>query len=207
MREVIVNIALCALTSRSRGRRQNVVLVNHSERLPMVFLALNFVVFQLLWAASVIGAGAYRLHFPVWVMLGVLTAAAWFSPHRTNDAKLAALALGMGLVIDNLWVWFGILSYPASTVAPYWIGALWFGLGLTVNHSLRFFRDRGWLGALIVGAVAPLTYLTGERFGAVVINSLPACMLISVSWVLLFRILIPASAVPPSAPAPLLDRA
>ncbi len=150
------------------------------------FVILNFVFFQALWFSSVVGAGGYGLH---WLALGALvplTIHTWFSPVRRLDFFIATLMLCVGMLLDNLWIQFGILAYPEASFAPYWIGLLWFGLGMTLNHSLAFFRDRGWLGALIVGAFAPVTYLTGQRFGAVAVVDLWSTAWISLSWFALF---------------------
>ncbi len=151
-----------------------------------IFTVSNFVFFQTLWFSCVLGAGGYGLH---WLALGALvpiSVLTWFSKTRAADVAVAIVALCMGLIIDNLWINLGILSYPDSVFAPYWIALLWVGLGLTVNHSMSWFRDRPLIGSAIVGAFAPVTYLTGQRFGAVVVEELFLTVAISVSWFLLF---------------------
>ena len=132
-----------------------------------MFVIANFALFQALWFSSVVGAGGYDMH---WLAIGAiipLTLLTWFSPVRRLDFAVATVMLCVGLLLDNIWVQMGILAYPGASFAPYWIGLLWVGLGMTLNHSMAFFRDRGLLGALIVGAFAPVTYLTGQKFGAV----------------------------------------
>ena len=86
---------------------------------------LNFVCFQALWFSCVLGAGAYEMH---WLALGSLLPIGiltWFSPTRSADFAIATIAICAGLVMDNLWVALGILSYPDTAYAPYWIGVLW----------------------------------------------------------------------------------
>ena len=147
--------------------------------LPVV---LNFVFFQMLWFSCVVGAGAYGL---AWLAIGAvapIAALTWFSRTRSADVLVATVALCAGLIIDNIWVAFGILTYPDYTFAPFWIALLWVGLGLTVNHSMAFFRDNTFIGSLIVALAAPLTYLTGERFGAVSVNDIYLTPLISLAW-------------------------
>ncbi len=151
-----------------------------------IYVILNFVFFQFLWFSCVLGAGAYDLHWlavGALVPIGVLT---WYSETRSADIAVAVVALCMGLIIDNLWVNLGILSYPDYVFAPYWIAILWIGLGLTVNHSMSWFRDRLFIGPVVVGAFAPVTYLTGQRFGAVVVEELVLTAIISLSWLVLF---------------------
>ena len=153
---------------------------------PRVFFVLNFICFQFLWLSSVAGAGGNGMHWLAVLALVPITALAAFSPTRRSDWIVTALAVAIGYSVDNLWVYAGVLAYPAGEMAPYWIGFLWYGLGLTVNHSLSWFRDRPILGPLVVGLFAPLTYLTGERFGAVTVVDLELTAVIALSWVPLF---------------------
>ena len=147
---------------------------------------LNFIFFQLLWFSCVVGAGAYGLNWLALASLLPIGLLTWFSKTRRVDFAVASVALCAGLIIDNLWLTFGILSYPGSTSVPIWIGVLWVGLGLTVNHSMVLLRDRTLLGSLVVGAFAPVTYLAGQRFGAVVVQDLTLTPLISIVWFMVF---------------------
>ncbi len=147
---------------------------------------LNFVFFQLLWFSCVVGAGGYGLHWLALAAILPITLLTLTGVGRWQDFGIAAVALCVGVFLDNLWVRLDILAYPQSALAPYWIGILWYGLGLTVNHSLSWFRDRVLIGPLAVGIFAPVTYLTGARFGAVVVENLLLTGLISLSWVVLF---------------------
>lgn len=151
-----------------------------------LFFLLNLVFFQTLWFGAVLGAGAYALH---WLAIGTLipiSVLAWYSPTRQADFTLAGVALAVGIIADNLWVYVGILDFPGHSFAPYWIGFLWYGLGLTINHSLSWFRDRTLLGPLIVGLFAPLSYFAGERLGAVSVLEPQMTPIISLSWIALF---------------------
>lgn len=65
---------------------------------------------------------------------------------------------------------------------------LWLAVGLSIRHSLYFLVTRPLFGALLVGCGSPLSYLTGERFGAVVIPSLEGMAILAVVWVGLFFI-------------------
>ena len=90
----------------------------------------------------------------------------------------------------------GILDYGEAaitlrlgiTLAPSWIIMLWLAVGLSIRHSLYFLVTRPLFGALLVGCGSPLSYLTGERFGAVVIPSLEGMVILAVGWVALFFI-------------------
>jgi hypothetical protein len=153
------------------------------------YVIANLLCFQLLWFGCVVGAGANGWHWVGIASVLPLTVLACFSDTRWADFLTAGVAACFGLFIDNLWVRLDILAYPGHSFAPYWIVLLWYGLGLTVNHSLVWFRDRKWLGALLVGAFAPLTYLAGERLGAVDVEQMAMTAVIALSWVLGFRLL------------------
>lgn len=151
-----------------------------------LYFILNLVFFQAVWFSCVVGAGAYNLH---WLALGAmvpLLVLTWFGPTRRADLAVATVALCVGLLLDNIWVYTGILQYPDYTLAPYWIGLLWVGLGLTVNHSMALFRDHTFIGSLIVGAFAPVTYLTGQRFGSVIVPDVWLTPFICLTWFVLF---------------------
>ncbi len=81
-----------------------------------------------------------------------------------------------------------MLNYAGAAVAPVWIVLLWVAVGLTLNHCLSMFKERPWLGGLLAGLGAPLSYLGGERLGAVSIDEHWQLLWISPVWLLLFAL-------------------
>ena len=65
---------------------------------------------------------------------------------------------------------------------------LWMGVGLTLNHSLALFAPRPWLGGLMAGAAAPLSYLGGERLGGVGVPDPALLVLVAAAWFALFTL-------------------
>jgi hypothetical protein len=107
---------------------------------------------------------------------------------------VVGLAL-LGLTLDSIWMHLGILDFGSGALhlgnialAPLWIILLWVAVGLSLFEALGFFVRRPVLGAVIVGAAAPLSYSTGEQFGAVVIPSTAMLMVIALVWVVVFGI-------------------
>ena len=107
------------------------------------------------------------------------------------------IALGlMGLCLDSFWMYAGVLDYgdaalnlaPGLSIAPAWIVLLWLAVGLSIRHSLIFLVNRPVTGALLVGGGAPLSYLTGESFGAVTIPSALGLVVLALTWMVLFFI-------------------
>ena len=101
---------------------------------------LTLLGYQAVWFAAVIGAG-HGLWWP-----GVTAAALfalwrlWVSSHRLLEARLALLGVGLGLVLETLWVRTGLLDYAAAPAhgVPLWILTLW----------LAFFPVRGAIAGL-----------------------------------------------------------
>lgn len=135
--------------------------------LPATPVLLNAVMFQCVWFAAVIGAGA-GLAWP-----GVLAVAAFAAvtlrarATRASDLRLVAVAAVLGAVLDSAFVAGGLLRYaapwPLPGLAPAWIVALWVNLALALNHSLRWVRPYPLVAALFGAIAAPLSYLGAAR--------------------------------------------
>jgi hypothetical protein len=133
----------------------------------------NLVGYQLVWFASVIGAGR-----GLW-WVGVSAAAAFALAHlalfkqssveRSADLRLLGVALACGLLLDGGLALTGLADYAADErafpvgAAPLWILSMWAAFALTLRHSMRFLLGRpAWAFAL--GAIGgPLAYLGAAR--------------------------------------------
>lgn len=131
---------------------------------------VNFALFQAAWFACVLGAGSGN------VVLGTAVAVAllgvhfvWCTRDRRADARLIAVAVSFGAVADSLLLAFDRVEYVApltSTFAPAWILTLWAWFAATQLHSMTWLQARP-LAAVVLGVVGgPLSYLAGERMGA-----------------------------------------
>jgi len=147
---------------------------------------LNAALFQLTWFACVLGGAAGS---SVWgaLALASLLAFSGTRPLLRSDLVLAAGLGVVGLVLDTLWIRTGVLDY-GSAIAPAWIIMLWMGVGLTLNHSLALFAGRPWLGGLMAGAAAPLSYLGGERLGGVEVPDPALLVVVAAAWFALFTL-------------------
>jgi hypothetical protein len=140
-------------------------------------IVLNAVAYQLVWFATVLGAGR-----GLW-WAGPLAAFAFAALHlgvmvrdrgeRRRDLALVAAAVACGLVIDGVLSGAGAVVFAASSPAlppggaPLWMLTLWAAFALTLRHSLRAVTARPVLAALLaalLGAVGgPLAYLGAAR--------------------------------------------
>jgi len=153
------------------------------------FRIANLVVFQMVWLACVWGAGVGMAWF------GPLAAALFVTWHlrytdaRASDLRLIAIAIPMGIVADGLFAasgWFDYASpWPAASVAPVWIIAMWVGFALTLNHSMAFLRGRMAWAALFGLIGGPLAYWgAASGFAAVhfTVPTLWALTAVAVAW-------------------------
>ena len=131
---------------------------------------INFVAFQLGWFACVLGAANSLPWLGVLIVGLVIGLHLSLAERPAQETRLIALAILMGLIFDSLLVNSGWLLYaspePVSGLAPYWILAMWALFATTLNVSMSWLKNKALL-ALLMGAVfGPLSYLAGQRLGA-----------------------------------------
>lgn len=143
---------------------------------------VNAACFQLLWLGCVVGAGRYGIHWLALLSALPVIVFSLRSEWRWHDLLLGFGCLAVGLALDTIWVRTGILDYGTVQLAPYWIVLLWVGVGLTLNHSLEPLARRPLLGALVAGAFAPISYLGGERVGAVIVPGISELAWVALAW-------------------------
>lgn len=145
----------------------------------------NGALFQAAWFSCVLG-GANESNLWGLPILALLAVQSLRGAYTRQDAVWAGAALAMGFLLDTLWIQTGVLVYDGWTFAPVWILTLWCALGLTMNHSMSFFAQKPLLGGLLAASSAPLSYLGGERLGAVLVPDPVQLVWISLTWGLVF---------------------
>lgn len=141
------------------------------------------------WLCCVLGGGTFGLP----ALLIMFSISLWQKELR-HDLPYVLLLGVTGLCLDTVWLHTGVLDYGSAavmlplgiTLAPAWIVMLWLAVGLSIRHSLIFLVNRPMFGALLVGCGSPVSYWTGERFGAVVIPSMSGLVVLAVVWIGLF---------------------
>lgn len=146
---------------------------------------VNAVLFQVAWFACVLGGAQGNALWGLAAVSLLLTHSVLLG-NIQRDLLLAGGAASVGFVVDTVWIRSGVLNYAGAAVAPVWIVLLWVAVGLTLNHCLSMFKSRPWLGGLLAGLGAPLSYLGGERLGAVSIDEPLQLLWIAPVWLLLF---------------------
>ncbi|MGH8327504.1 MAG: DUF2878 domain-containing protein, partial [Steroidobacteraceae bacterium] len=151
----------------------------------------NFLGYEFVWFAAVIGAG----HGEAWPGVGAaLLFATWqlaTARERMLDLRLIAAALVLGTCIDGVAEASGLIRYAAAARAlppggaPLWILALWVALALTLTRSLAWLRGRPLLGVILGAIGAPLSYLGAANGWHALVFARPAwqgLLWLAVTW-------------------------
>lgn len=164
--------------------------------------ATNFVVFQLVYSACVLGAAHG------WLWLGPAAGAVLLPVNllfihqgqRTREVRLWLLCGLIGFAVDSILLGGGLISFPEVTrwapdagvsgwLVPPWIVTLWVAVGSLLHSSLGWLAHRPWL-AMALGAVGgPLSFWSGSRLGAV---GLPQGNISIAALALEYAVLMPA---------------
>lgn len=134
---------------------------------------IQYVLFKVSWLLAAWGAVAgppmsYWGAVPFFIFLVlhvVYTKQIW-------ELWFALSVAGLGTVIDTVYNATGLISYNGTYpvfgfLAPIWITAIWAGLAVTLDHSLKVLIGKP-IWTFAVGAVfGPIAYWTGEEMGAI----------------------------------------
>jgi hypothetical protein len=147
---------------------------------------LQFLAYQAVWFAAVMGAGA-GLAWPGIVAGAVFVVASLAVSKRPgNDVRLIGIALALGVLLDgglSTAEWLAhATSSPSLFGAPAWILALWAAFALTFTRSLAFLQARP-VAAFALGAVfRPLAYWgAAQGWSAVMLAAPTARVLIALA--------------------------
>lgn len=156
---------------------------------------LTLVAYEAVWFAAVIGAG-HGLWWPG--VVGTLAFAAWrlaVSEHRRVEARLVAVALLLGVILENLWVRSALVSYATPwpwAESPAWLMSLWLAFALTIVPLFGYLHARPALAAVFGAVGGPLAYLGAARgWHAVLLPTpmWPTLLALAVGWAIAFPLL------------------
>jgi len=158
-------------------------------------LLANIAFFHLGWLGCVAGAGRGLYWLGPALGLALVARHIASASERRAEVRLIALAMALGVVADSALAALHFVTYAGASwppFAPAWIVVLWALFATTLRHALGFLHGRWALAALLGSVSGPLSYLAGERLGAVSlgVHGLPA---LAVAWGLALPILLWAS--------------
>lgn len=158
-------------------------------------MLINLTLFKAGWLAAVFSAAAS------WPLLGtaVIGIAALVhlanSDNRRDELQLLMLAAAIGLVWESSLVSVGLVQYSTATaldgLAPYWIVAMWVLFATTLNVGMRWLRKSTAIAALMGAIGGPMSFLAGEKAGAVSFSNTPlALFAIGLGWAIFLPLLV-----------------
>ena len=129
-------------------------------------MILNFIFFQIIWFGCIVLGNVF---LPVALVLILIHFNHMDSTE--HDSHIMILAGAVGFALDSTLMHLGVMTFESGLVSeffiPPWLIMLWIAFAMTLNHSLYYFQEKP-LFAFIGGAISgPLSYLAGERLGAV----------------------------------------
>jgi len=170
------------------------VIIGSARRGADMWLLLNLVIFDIAWFLSVVG-GAREMPWlgPLAVLVALMI---HFRAARnlTEEVLLILSCAIIGAVFDSFLVASGWVTYKAGLfsdhLAPYWIITMWMLFATTLNVSIRWLRGKPWLAALFGAVGGPISYLTGEKLGGIVLSNQPAAVAaLAIGWAIMMPML------------------
>jgi hypothetical protein len=162
-------------------------------------LLVNFAAFQLGWFACVLGAANGLPWLGPIVVAAVVALHLAMSRRPMSELYLVLVAMVIGLLVDSLLLATGWLQYSVGLwlpgLAPYWIISMWALFATTLNVSMGWMRGRPILAVLMGAIGGPLSYLAGEKLGAIELTQpVHALAALSLAWALAMPLLMRLSA-------------
>lgn len=170
----------------------------------------NLLGFQMVWLAAVAGAGIGLWWSGVLALTVFAALQLIFSARRGADMRLMGAAAVIGLLLDSVWIWSGLVIFatalPYDWLAPVWILVLWLAFALTLNHSLASLQGHPWIGAALGAVGGPLAYCVAVhawQAASLIVPAWPAYLALGIAWAIVTPLLLAlASHWAPAAPPP-----
>ena len=138
-----------------------------------VFLTLTG--YQFTWLACVFGENKFNEPMlGIYIGLIYLFLFLYFNKNKKKFFKTSLLISIPGYFFDTLMVYFYVYEFNSSLIIgtiPVWMIVLWASFSTLFDEVLVFFKDYKFLGIIISGLLAPLTYYVGEPTGVITINN------------------------------------
>ena len=149
----------------------------------------NAVWYQIFWFTALLGRENWE---PLlFLLLGLHFV---FSPRKKADLFLVFACGSIGIFADSALATAGVFVFspePSFLPIPIWLAAIWLAFCCTLLHSFNFFVARPLAGPIVISLLAPLSYLAGERFGAISfgIETSNAMLVIAGSWLVVMSLI------------------
>ncbi|WP_152087660.1 DUF2878 domain-containing protein [Pseudoalteromonas sp. A25] len=123
-------------------------------------LITNFALFQACWLLALF----YQAN-ALWLMCIVCVLLLITNHSFKKQCLLLVLALPAGLSVELVAIYTGMIQHPENAL-PSWLVVLWIAFILTFDSSLKGILSLPrYLGAIVVAAFAPASYIAAANFG------------------------------------------
>lgn len=158
-------------------------------------MLINLSLFKAGWLAAVFSAAASLPGVGTAVIAIAAIVHIALSGRRQDEIRLLALAATIGFAWESSLVASGLVAYDSGTVlpgfAPYWIVAMWVLFATTLNIGMRWLRKSMPIAVLFGAIGGPLSFLAGEKAGAVTFsNTTVSLIVIGLGWALFLPMLV-----------------
>ena len=125
-------------------------------------MLINMIGFNVAWFGLILLGNTF-IPVAVFMLLAHFT---WFSIHKW-ERKFVALVALIGISVDSLLQFSNVFIFDQQQFIPAWLMMIWVCFAATICHSLAFLSAYKPLQLLLGFFIAPLSYRSGEMFGAV----------------------------------------
>ena len=148
---------------------------------------LNFLFFQIGWFACVLGAAYGYSSLGSSIAVCIVLMHVILVPDRRNEIWFISFVTIVGTFWECFLVAQQWLVYPEGQfspfLAPHWIIAMWALFAMTINHSMLWMRGRMLLASVSGAIFGPLSFLAGEKLGAVAfLDREMAFLMLATGW-------------------------
>ena len=150
--------------------------------------AINALGFQAAWWLTVLGVSHEKPWLgPVGMLVFIALDHTLLKNKNRAEWQLIAWSMLMGTLVDSIFINLNWLEYAGSWIllpqlAPMWIIFMWAGFASTLNHSLRWLENKYWISAILGAVFGPLSYLAGEKLGAIQFSASQATVLLGLTF-------------------------
>ncbi|MBU0914352.1 MAG: DUF2878 domain-containing protein [Gammaproteobacteria bacterium] len=133
--------------------------------------------FKLSWFALVL--------FQNLLIIPVLLFVLWSLWRCSQAERVAWLGLAaVGIMLDSVLQYSGVLSFSASVWLPMWMLTLWLVFSLVVVQVFSVYLQNYWLAALIAAVSGPMAYLGGAALSGqmLVSGTIEAYLALALCW-------------------------
>ncbi|WP_448211716.1 DUF2878 domain-containing protein [Colwellia sp. MEBiC06753] len=126
-------------------------------------MIINALCFNLAWLGLILfGNSVIPLVF-IWLSWHI-----WQCQHPRQELTLMLVVTTIGTVIDSALMHAGVFDFAeGGAIIPLWLIIIWLSFSATLQHSLKFLNTNKLFPYLVGALIVPLSYLAGERLGAV----------------------------------------